>query len=167
MRILGLLGWSGSGKTTLLTRLIPDLIARGVTVSTVKHAHSGFDLDQPGKDSFRHRAAGAREVMVASATRWALLHENAGPEPALAELLRRLSPVDLVIVEGFKSAEHPKIEVHRAALGQPMFWPTRTDVVAVASDGALPGCDRPVLDLDGPAAIADWCIGFLGLARHV
>jgi molybdopterin-guanine dinucleotide biosynthesis protein MobB len=167
MRVLGLLGWSGSGKTTLLTELLPCLIQRGVSVSTVKHAHSGFDLDQPGKDSFKHRQAGAREVMIASGTRWALMHELAGPEPALADLLRRLSPVDLVLVEGFKSADHPKIEVYRAAFGQPMFWPDRTDVVAVASDIDLPDCCLPVFSLDAPAALAEWCIGFLGLDRHV
>jgi molybdopterin-guanine dinucleotide biosynthesis protein B len=167
MQVLGLLGWSGSGKTTLLTRLLPLFIARGLSVSTVKHAHSGFDLDQPGKDSFRHRAAGAREVMIASGTRWALLHELAGAEPELAALLQRLSPVDLVLVEGFKSAPHPKIEVYRAALGQAPFWPGRADVVAVASDVALPDCDRPVLRLGHPSEIVDWCVGFLGPFRHV
>jgi len=167
MQILGLLGWSGSGKTTLLTRLLPLFTARGLSVSTVKHAHSGFDLDRPGKDSFRHREAGAREVLIASATRWALLHELAGPEPDLAALLQRLSPVDLVLVEGFKSAGHPKIEVYRSDLGSEPFWPDRADVVAVASDIALPACDRPVLPLDDTQAIADWCLGFLGLAGHV
>ena len=167
MQILGLLGWSGSGKTTLLTRLLPLFVAHGLSVSTVKHAHSGFDLDQPGKDSFKHREAGAREVMIASGTRWALMHELAGPEPDLATLLQRLSPVDLVLVEGFKSAGHPKLEVYRAGLGEAPFWPDRADVVAVASDIALPACDRPVLPLDGTKVIADWCLGFLGLAGHV
>ncbi len=167
MKVLGLLGWSGSGKTTLLTRLLPCFTARGLTVSTVKHAHSGFDLDQPGKDSFAHRAAGAREVLIASATRWALLHELSGPEPPLEDLLARMSPVDLVLVEGFKASHHPKIEIHRAALGWPGFWPTRGDVVAVASDEALPQCDRPVLRLDDADAMAAWCVGFLGLDGHV
>ena len=118
MQILGLAGWSGSGKTTLLTALLPLLTARGLRVSTVKHAHHGFDLDQPGKDSWRHREAGAHEVMIASSRRWALLHENEGEEPSLAALLARLSPVDLVLVEGFKSYPHPKLEVHRPALGR-------------------------------------------------
>ncbi len=156
MKLLGITGWSGSGKTTLLTALIPLLAARGLSVSTVKHAHHDFDLDQPGKDSWRHRSAGAREVLIAAGRRWALLHENAGPEPDLADLLGRLAPVDLVLVEGFKASPHPKIEVHRPALGKPPIWPGRADIAAVASDAPLPGCDRPRLDLADPAAIADW-----------
>ncbi len=167
MKILGLAGWSGSGKTTLLTALLPLFVAEGLRVSTVKHAHHDFDLDRPGKDSFRHREAGAAEVMVASATRWALLHELDGPEPSLAELLARLAPVDLVLVEGFKHDAHPKIEVFRAGLGHPPLWPGREDVVAVASPASVPGCDRPVLDLDAPAEIAAWIIGFLGLRACV
>jgi molybdopterin-guanine dinucleotide biosynthesis protein B len=167
MKVLGLLGWSGSGKTTLLTAMLPLFIASGLRVSTVKHAHAGFDLDRPGKDSFQHRAAGAREVLIASATRWALLHENDGPEPDLAALLTRLSPVDLVLVEGFKSSPHPKIEIWRQELGQAPFWPERADVVAVASNRPIAGCDRPVLALDDPAALVSWCIGFLGLTAHV
>ncbi len=167
MRVLGLIGWSGSGKTTLLTALLPLFIAQGLRVSTVKHAHHGFDLDQPGKDSFKHRAAGASEVMIASATRWAILHELDGPEPELPELLARLAPVDLVLVEGFKANAHPKIEICRPSLGQPPFWPGRADVVAVASDAALPACDRPVLDLGAPATIAAWSMDFLGLRSRV
>lgn len=167
MKVLGLLGWSGSGKTTLLAQLLPLFIAHGLRVSTVKHAHSGFDLDQPGKDSFKHRQAGASEVLIASATRWALLHELDGPEPALESLLARLSPVDLVLVEGFKTSPHPKIEVWRGVLGHAPFWPGRADVVAVAADTAPPDCDRPVLDLSDPAGIVDWSIGFLGLEPHV
>src|SRR3984893_16504179 len=117
MRIIGLAGWSGAGKTTLLARLIPDIIARGLTVSTVKHAHHAFDVDQPGKDSHTHRLAGATEVLVASAKRFALMHElRAAPEPSLRELLARLAPVDLVIVEGYKREPHPKLEVHRASV---------------------------------------------------
>jgi molybdopterin-guanine dinucleotide biosynthesis protein MobB len=162
---MGLAGWSGAGKTTLLTALLPRLIARGLSVSTVKHAHHGFDIDRPGKDSFRHRAAGAREVLVASGQRWALLHEIDGPEPSLAELLARLSPVDVVLVEGFKSSPFPKLEVHRPALGQPPLWPERPEIVAVASDAGLPDCDRPVLDLRDPDAIADWAARFLATPR--
>ena len=161
MQILGLAGWSGSGKTTLLTALLPLLTARGLRVSTVKHAHHGFDLDQPGKDSWRHREAGAHEVMIASSRRWALLHENEGDEPSLAALLARLSPVDLVLVEGFKSYPHPKLEVHRPALGRPPLWPDRADILAVATDAALPGCDRAQLPLGDPVAIAAWMCGLV------
>ena len=123
MRVLGIVGWSGSGKTTLLTRLIPLLRARGLTVSTVKHTHHGFDMDRPGKDTYRHREAGAHEVLVASGTRWALLHEVVGPEPGLPELLTHMHPVDLVLVEGYKGHPFPKLEVHRPALGKPPIWP--------------------------------------------
>src|ERR1700752_2584020 len=117
MRVIGLAGWSGSGKTTLLTRLIPCLVARGLTVSTLKHAHHDFDIDQPGKDSHSHRMAGATEVLIGSARRWALVHElRAEAETALGALLRKLSPVDLVIIEGYKRERHPKLEVLRAIL---------------------------------------------------
>ena len=120
MRIIGLAGWSGSGKTTLITKLIPCLIARGVTVSTLKHAHHGFDLDQPGKDSFFHRAAGATEVIISSAKRWAILHElREEPEWDLGALVAKMSTVDLVVVEGFKRDAFPKLEIHRAANGKP------------------------------------------------
>lgn len=156
MQVVGITGWSGSGKTTLLVALLPLLTGAGLRVSTVKHAHHGFDLDQPGKDSWRHRAAGASEVLIASGLRWALLHENAGDEPELPELLARMAPVDLVLVEGFKRHPHPKLEVHRPALGKPPLWPDRADILAVASDAAIPGCDRPVLPLGAPAAIAAW-----------
>lgn len=159
MRVLGLAGWSGSGKTTLLTALLPLLIGHGLRVSTVKHTHHAVDLDRPGKDSYRHRAAGAHEVMVASSARWALLHEVAGEEPPLSALLARMAPVDLVLVEGFKTSPYPKLEVHRPALGKPPLWPGRADILAVASDAAaLPGCDRPVLPLDQPEAIAAWVL---------
>lgn len=156
MRVIGLAGWSGAGKTTLLVRLIPELKSRGLTVSTVKHAHHGFEIDKPGKDSFEHRAAGAREVLVASARRWALVHELRGePEPALPELLARLGPVDVVIVEGFKAHPHPKIEVHRAANGKPFLFPDTPDIVAVATDGPVPAGAPPLLPLDDVAPIAD------------
>jgi len=161
VQLLGITGWSGSGKTTLLTALIPLLAARGLSVSTIKHAHHDVDLDQPGKDSWRHRAAGAHEVLIATSRRWALLHENTGVEPDLAALLSRLAPVDLVLVEGFKASPHPKIEVHRPSLGRPPIWPGRADIVAVAADAALPGCDRPCLDLSAPATIAAWITALL------
>lgn len=156
MRVIGLAGWSGSGKTTLLTRLIPEFNRRGVSVSTIKHAHHAFDLDTPGKDSFAHRQAGAAEVLVSSGKRWALLHELRGePEAALPELLARLSPVDLVIVEGFKRDPHAKLEVYRAANGKPPLHPGDPSIVAIASDVAFPDAGRPVIGLDEVSAIAD------------
>jgi molybdopterin-guanine dinucleotide biosynthesis adapter protein len=156
MRVIGLAGWSGAGKTTLLTKLIPVLNGRGLTVSTLKHAHHGFDVDRPGKDSFEHRAAGAQEVLVASGRRWALVHELRGaPEPSLAALLERLSPVDLAIVEGFKAARHPKIEVHRAANGKPFLFGDVPNVRAIACDVAVPHSPVPVIPLDDVDAVAD------------
>jgi molybdopterin-guanine dinucleotide biosynthesis adapter protein len=157
VRVLGIVGWSGSGKTTLLTQLIPRLRTAGLTVSTVKHTHHGFDMDQPGKDSYRHRVAGAREVLIAGGTRWALLHELAGPEPELPELLARMQPVDLVLVEGYKAHLYPKLEVHRPALGKPPIWPDQPDIVAIASDAPL-SADRAVLPLNDPGAIMDWIL---------
>ncbi len=155
MRIIGLAGWSGAGKTTLLAKLIPALTARGVGVSTLKHAHHHFDLDQPGKDSHTHRAAGARQVLIASANRWALMSELRGaPEPPLRELLRKLDPVDLVIVEGFKRDTHPKIEVHRAANGKPWLHPGDPRILCVASDVPPPAGAPPHLALDDVDAIA-------------
>ena len=161
MQTLGLTGWSGSGKTTLLAALIPRFVARGLSVSTIKHAHHGFDLDQPGKDSWRHRQAGAREVLVASSVRWALMHEVEGEEPGLPELLRRLAPVDLVIVEGYKANPHPKIEVFRHALGKPPIWPGRPDIVAVACDDPPANAAPHLLPLNDPAAIVDWALRYL------
>jgi molybdopterin-guanine dinucleotide biosynthesis protein B len=156
MKVIGLAGWSGAGKTTLLARLIPELIGRGLTVSTLKHAHHAFDIDTPGKDSWTHREAGATEVLISSGRRFALLHELRGaPEPALPELLARLSPVDLVLVEGFKRGSHPKLEIFRAENGKPPIHPDDPAVVAVASDVPLPSAGVPVLDLDDIAAIAD------------
>jgi len=166
-RVLGLVGWSGSGKTTLLAALLPRLRAGGRRVSTIKHAHHGFDLDQPGKDSFRHRQAGAVEVMVASGTRWALTHELRGePEPALPALLARMAAVDLVLVEGFKTEPFPKIEVHRPTLARPPIWPGQPDVIAVATDAPvlMAPCDRPVLPLNDPDAVAAWIVRFLETA---
>jgi molybdopterin-guanine dinucleotide biosynthesis adapter protein len=159
VRVLGIVGWSGSGKTTLLTKLIPLLRADGLTVSTVKHTHHGFDMDRPGKDTYRHRQAGAHEVLVAAGTRWALLHEVVGTEPGLPDLLTRLEPVDVVLVEGFKSHPFPKIEVHRPALGKPPIWPEQPNIVAIAADAPI-DADRPVLPLNDPAAVAAWMLGF-------
>jgi molybdopterin-guanine dinucleotide biosynthesis protein B len=156
MRIIGLAGWSGAGKTTLLAKVIPRFVARGLTVSTVKHAHHSFDLDQPGKDSHTHRVAGATEVLVGSASRWALVHELRGePEASLGALLAKLSPVDLVVVEGFKRERHPKLEVHRTAVGKPLLHPDDPHIVAVASDQALPGARVPVVLLDDVDSIVD------------
>jgi len=156
MRIIGLAGWSGSGKTTLIKKLIPRLLARGLTVSTLKHAHHGFDLDQPGKDSFFHRTAGATEVIISSAKRWAILHElREQPEWDLAALVGKMSPVDLVLVEGFKRDAFPKLEIHRIANGKPLIHPEDPHIVAVASDSALPAAKVPVIDLNDIEAIAD------------
>lgn len=162
MRVLGIIGWSGSGKTTLLCSLIPCFAARGIRISTIKHAHHRFELDRPGKDSFLHRQAGAHEVIVANDTQFALFHEHRGAPPGLQALLRRLEPVDLVLVEGLKDDPFPKLEVHRPALGRPPLW-SGTEVLAVATDAALPDCPYPVLRLDAPAAIADFAISRLGL----
>jgi molybdopterin-guanine dinucleotide biosynthesis protein B len=168
VRVIGLAGWSGAGKTTLLIKLIPVLNRRGVTVSTLKHAHHGFDVDRPGKDSFEHRAAGAQEVLVASGRRWALVHELRGaPEPPLAVLLARLSPVDLVIVEGFKAERHPKIEVHRAANGKPFLWPEVPNVRVIASDVPVPGAALPVIALDDAEAVADAVLEHAALLHDV
>ncbi len=162
MRVFGLAGWSGSGKTTLLTTLIPELIRRGVTVSTIKHAHHEFDIDKPGKDSWLHRQAGASEVMVASARRFALMHElREAPEPSLDELVARMAPVDLLLVEGFKAHAHEKLEVHRPSVGKPFLYPDDPHIVAVASDEAL-SLPLPVLPLDDIAAIADMILGRQG-----
>jgi molybdopterin-guanine dinucleotide biosynthesis adapter protein len=156
MRVIGLAGWSGAGKTTLLLKLIPELNRRGLSVSTLKHAHHAFEVDEPGKDSFEHRAAGAREVLVASERRWALIHElREEREPSLAELLRRLSAVDLVIVEGFKRSGHPKIEVHRAANGKPLLFCELENLRAIVADGPVPKASVPVISLDDIESVAD------------
>jgi molybdopterin-guanine dinucleotide biosynthesis protein B len=155
MNVIGIAGWSGAGKTTLLTRVIPCLIARGLRVSTVKHAHHAFDIDQPGKDSHTHRAAGATEVLVSSANRFALMHELRGNrEWTLDALLEKLSPVDLVLVEGFKTQAHPKLEVYRHAVGKPLLHPEDENIVAVASDKPLTA-RVPVVPLDDIEAVAN------------
>jgi molybdopterin-guanine dinucleotide biosynthesis adapter protein len=156
MRAIGFAGFSGAGKTTLIVRLIPELKRRGFSVSTIKHAHHGFDLDQPGKDSYAHRAAGAHEVLVASANRLALMRELRGePEPSLTELLRLLAPVDLILVEGFKRHPLPKIEVYREANGKPPIHPQDDCIVALVSDGAEPPARLPHASIDDIAAAAD------------
>jgi len=153
MRVVGFAGFSGAGKTTLIERLIPRLAARGLRVSVVKHAHHDFDVDRPGKDSHRHRVAGAAEVMVVSANRWALMHELRGdPEPSLEEQIGRLSPCDLVLVEGYKRVAVPKLEVHRPSLGQPLLQPNDPHVAAIVSDAPL-RAPVPVLWLDDYDAV--------------
>ncbi len=168
MILLGVVGWSGSGKTTLVTALLPLLSARGLRVSTIKHAHHGVDLDRPGKDSFRHREAGAEEVMLVSAGRFALMRECPGDAPDLAALAARLAPVDLVLVEGFRSYDFPKIEVWREALGEPRLPAETRQVMAVASDVAvIGGCVVPVLPLNAPVMVADWVADFVIRQRRL
>ena len=167
MRVFGLVGYSGSGKTTLMVQLIPELVRRGITVSTMKHAHHGFDVDQPGKDSYEHRQAGATEVMVSSARRWALMHENRDrPEPGPEELIARMTPVDLLLIEGFKREGHDKLEVWRAATGKPLLAREDRSILAVASDGPVPGVTVPVLDLDNVPSIADFILAHCGLTAR-
>ena len=157
MQVFGIAGWSGSSKTTLLKELIPTLIGRGLSVSSMKHAHHDFDIDQPGKDSYEHRAAGAREVLISSANRWALMHELKGDaEPSLDDLIARMTPVDLLLVEGFKWETHPKLEVHRPDVGKPLLQPDDPHIVAVASDTKLNGLTVPLFDLSDIAGIADF-----------
>jgi len=154
MKAIGLVGWSGAGKTTLLTALIPFFAARRLKISTIKHAHHALEFDQPGKDSYRHRHAGAEETILANAARFALFSEHRdAPEPDLETLLGRLAPVDLVLVEGFKSYDFPKIEIFRPAIGKPPLWP-HMKLLAVASDAAVGDCPYPVLDLNAPESLA-------------
>jgi molybdopterin-guanine dinucleotide biosynthesis protein B len=154
-RVLGIAGWSGSGKTTLITKLIPLLASRGIRVATLKHAHHAFDVDQPGKDSYEHRKAGACEVIVSSARRWVQMHEvGDGTEATLAQLLARLSPCDLVLVEGFKTGQHPKMEVYRREVGKTPLHPEDTRIVAIASDADFPGAGIPRVDLNDIEAVA-------------
>lgn len=165
MKIFGLAGWSGSGKTTLLKRVIPEITARGITVSTIKHAHHSFDIDQPGKDSYEHRRAGATEVLVTADARWALMHENRDqPEPTLDALIAHMTPVDLLLIEGFKAHPHDKIEVYRPANGKPLLCLGDRHVLAIASDGPVPEAQVPVIDIDDIVTIADFILGHAGLA---
>ncbi|WP_294620763.1 molybdopterin-guanine dinucleotide biosynthesis protein B [uncultured Roseovarius sp.] len=163
MRVFGVVGWKNAGKTGLMERLVSEITARGFTVSTVKHAHHSFDVDHEGKDSYRHRQAGATEVLLASRNRFALMHElRDEDEPALEALLAKLAPVDLVLVEGYKRDRHPKIEAHRSVTGNPLIAPEDDTVRAVASDTDL-DLDRPVFDLDDTKAIADFILEQVGL----
>jgi molybdopterin-guanine dinucleotide biosynthesis protein MobB len=166
MRLFGLAGWKRSGKTELMTRLLPALAARGLRVSAIKEARHDFDIDQPGKDSFLHRVAGASEVMLASSHRWALMQERRGrnDDPRLAEILDRMTPVDLVLVEGFRHENHRKLEVYRASNGKTLLAPGDPTIVGVASDVALDGLQVPVLGVDDIAAIAELVIAQCGLA---
>ena len=161
MKIFGVTGWKNSGKTGLMERLITEFTARGLSVSSIKHAHHSFDIDHPGRDSYRHRDAGARQVLLASRNRWALMHElRDEDEPSLGDLLKQLSPVDLVLIEGYKRDRHPKIEAHRKETGQPLIAPEDETIVAVASDASV-SIDRPVLDLNDTASIANF------IAQHL
>ena len=163
MKLFGVVGWKNAGKTGLMERLVTEITGRGFSVSTVKHAHHSFDVDHPGKDSFRHREAGASQVLLSSRNRIALMHELRGaPEPTLEELLRQLAPVDLVLVEGYKRDVHPKIEAHRSVTGNPLIAPDDPTVQAVASDIPLT-LDRPVFDLDDTISIADFVLAEVGL----
>ncbi len=163
MNVFGVVGWKNAGKTGLMERLVQDITQRGLRVSTIKHAHHSFDVDHPGKDSFRHRAAGAQEVLLASGNRFALMHELRGTaEPSLSQLLAKLTPVDLVLVEGYKRDAHPKIEAHRAVTGNPLIAPDDPTVRAVASDSPVT-VDRPCFDLNDTRAIADFILAEVGL----
>ncbi|NMG36398.1 molybdopterin-guanine dinucleotide biosynthesis protein B [Azoarcus sp. TTM-91] len=161
MKVFGFAGWSGSGKTTLIEKLIPQFTRRGLRVSIIKHAHHGFDIDKPGKDSWRHREAGATQVLMLSDDRWVLMHELRGqPEPTLEEQLALLAPSDLVLIEGYKAAPVPKIEIHRPAVGKAPLWPDNPHVVAVASDEAI-ACPLPLLPLNDAGAIADFILDYV------
>ena len=163
MKVFGFAGWSGSGKTTLIEKLIPRFVDAGLRVSLIKHAHHTFDVDQPGKDSYRHRHAGAAEVLVSSSRRWVLMHELRGaPEPAFEEQLKHLSPCDIVIVEGFKHAPIPKLEVWRRETGEPLIHPNDPHIVAVASDTRV-DTKLPVLDLNDDAGISSFILAHLRL----
>jgi molybdopterin-guanine dinucleotide biosynthesis protein B len=163
MKVFGFAGWSGSGKTTLIEKLIPRFVDAGLRVSLIKHAHHTFDVDQPGKDSYRHRHAGAAEVLVTSSRRWVLMHELRGAaEPAFEEQLKHLSPCDIVIVEGFKHAQIPKLEVWRRETGEPLLHPNDPLIVAVASDTRV-DTRLPVLNLNDDATIASFILAHLRL----
>ena len=165
MNVFGITGWKNAGKTGLMERLVVEIIGRGYTVSTLKHAHHTFDVDHPGKDSHRHRIAGASQVLLASTERWALMNEHRGTqEPSLPELLAKLDPVDLILIEGWKRDSHPKIEAWRAETGNPLIAPNDQTILAVASDIGLE-IDRPVFDLDDTAVVADFILDYLDLTK--
>lgn len=164
MKLFGFAGYSGSGKTTLIEQLIPLFTARGLTVSLIKHAHHTFDLDQPGKDSYRHRKAGCTEILVTSSRRWALVHELRGaPEPELEEQVQHISPCDLLLVEGYKRSRIPKLEVYRAVTGEPLIHPHDENIVALASDARV-NTKLPQFDLNAPPPIAEFVLRHVGLA---
>jgi len=164
VKVFGIVGWKNNGKTGLMERLVGEITARGLAVSTIKHAHHRFDVDLRGKDSYRHREAGAHEVLLASRHRFALMHElRDQAEPNLGDLLARLAPVDLVLIEGYKRDHHAKIEAHRTATGQPLIAREDPTVVAVASDIAIDDLDRPVFSLDDTDAIASFVLAQTGL----
>ena len=166
MKIFGFAGFSGSGKTTLIEQLIPLFVARGLRVSLIKHAHHSFDVDQPGKDSYRHRHAGASEVLITSSRRWVLMHELRGEaEPAMEAVVRHMSPCDLLLVEGFKRAAIPKLEIYRSSVGEPMLHPHDPHIVAVATDAPF-ATHLPLLDLNKPGEVAEFVLKHLGLHLH-
>ena len=166
MKVMGIVGWSGSGNTSLLVELLPIITLKEISVSTMKHAHHRFDVDKPGKDSFRHREAGASEVLVVTSSRWVLMHESREePEPSIESLIERMTPVDLLLIEGFKTHHHPKLEIHRDSEGKPLLCPEDPEIVAVASDIPLPGLKIPRLDLNDPVAIADFILAYTGLKQ--
>ena len=163
MKLYGVVGWKNAGKTGLMERLVTEITSRGISVSTVKHAHHTFDVDHPGKDSHRHRVAGATEVLLASRNRFALMHElREEDEPRLEDLLTKLAPVDLILVEGYKRDAHPKVEAHRQETGNPLIAPDDPTIRAVASDTPL-DLDRPVFDLNDTKAVADFILQEVGL----
>jgi molybdopterin-guanine dinucleotide biosynthesis protein MobB len=165
MNVFGVTGWKNAGKTGLMERLVVEIIGRGYTVSTLKHAHHTFDVDHPGKDSHRHRIAGASQVLLASTERWALMNEHRGTqEPSLPELLAKLDHVDLILIEGWKRDSHPKVEAWRAETGNPLIAPNDQTILAVASDIVLE-IDRPVFDLDDTAVVADFILDYLDLTK--
>jgi molybdopterin-guanine dinucleotide biosynthesis protein B len=167
MKVIGLAGWSGAGKTTLLTRVIPHFLAKGLRVSVIKHAHHNFDVDVPGKDSWLHRQAGAEEVLVSSGKRWALMHELRGAkEPPLSDLLRKMSPVDLVVIEGYKSEPHRKIEVHRAANGKPLLFPQDNAIVGIVTDTSVETA-LPTAHLDDIPVVAAMMLRFATAADEI
>jgi len=166
MIVLGLTGWSGAGKTTLMVSLIPILVGRGISVSTMKHAHHAFDVDKPGKDSHRHREAGATEVLVSSEHRWALMHEHrGGQEPTACDLMKHMTPVDLLLIEGFKREAHEKLEVFRRSLDKPLLSLDDPSFIAILSDGPVPETTLPVIDLNDVGAVADFIQDHCRLGR--
>jgi len=164
MRIYGIVGWKNSGKTTLLERLVVEITGRGFSVSTIKHAHHSFDVDHKGKDSYRHRTAGAQEVLLASRNRWALMHESRGEaEPVLAELLAKLSPVDLVLIEGYKRDDHAKVEARKSDDGQMLLAPDDPTIRAIAAGYDVGSVEVPVLEINDVPAIAGFILQEVGL----